>query len=81
MKMDTRLEKKLACWQKTIDSLRERIGGLLDDEGFSKFARTRYIGLGGMRPLDLVETDEGMEMLFRFIDQTIEAWEPHPVFG
>ena len=77
--MDPRLEEKMACWKKAVDVLRERIGGLLDDEGFSSFARTRYIGLGGMRPVDLVQTDDGMEILIRFIDEAAEAWEPHPI--
>lgn len=61
-----------------LDAIRQRIGPLLNSEGFDAFLIVRHKGLGA-RPIDLVDFPDGVAALEEFIDGVREEWEPYPV--
>lgn len=60
-----------------IDDLQDRIGPLLDSEGFDAFLSVRFKELGA-RPIDLVDSSDGVAVLKEFVDILREEWNPYP---
>jgi uncharacterized protein (DUF2384 family) len=45
---------------------------MVSPAGFETFLFVRQQGLGMMRPVDLLGTPEGVQILFRFVENSLE---------
>jgi hypothetical protein len=71
-----RVQSKIVGLEKNrrqvLGELREAIGPMISPAGFETFLFGRQQGLGMMRPVDLLGTPEGVQILFRFVENSLE---------